>query len=84
MWHLKDWEHWLDNLQIGPVAFQFGNRPLLTKETPTSVKWTNKLLTLEGVVYHAAQMQLVIPQTGCLSIFVFEVKHRSKFGLIYR
>src|SRR5678815_3040923 len=33
-WHLKDWEHWLDNPEIGKIAFQFGTRPLLTKESP--------------------------------------------------
>ncbi|QKX01903.1 nitronate monooxygenase [Wolbachia endosymbiont of Cruorifilaria tuberocauda] len=47
VWHLKDWEHWLDNLQIGPIAFQFGTRPLLTKESPISMEWKKKLLTLE-------------------------------------
>ncbi|WP_264735358.1 NAD(P)H-dependent flavin oxidoreductase [Wolbachia endosymbiont (group A) of Rhinocyllus conicus] len=47
VWHLKDWEHWFDNLQIGPIAFQFGTRPLLTKESPISAEWKKKLLTLE-------------------------------------
>lgn len=51
-WHLKDWEHWLDNPEIGPIAFQFGTRPLLTKESPVSDAWKKKLLTLkEGDVY---------------------------------
>lgn len=51
-WHLKDWEHWLDNPEIGPIAFQFGTRPLLTKESPVSDAWKRKLLTLkEGDVY---------------------------------
>lgn len=51
-WHLKDWEHWLDNPEIGPVAFQFGTRPLLTKESPIPEAWKQKLLTLnEGDVF---------------------------------
>lgn len=51
-WYLKDWEHWLDNPEIGPIAFQFGTRPLLTKESPVSDAWKKKLLTLkEGDVY---------------------------------
>lgn len=51
-WFLKDWEHWLDNPEIGPIAFQFGTRPLLTKESPVSDAWKKKLLTLkEGDVY---------------------------------
>ncbi|WP_264375317.1 MULTISPECIES: NAD(P)H-dependent flavin oxidoreductase [unclassified Wolbachia] len=47
VWHLKDWEHWFDNLQIGPIAFQLGTRPLLTKESQISTEWKKKLLTLE-------------------------------------
>ena len=46
VWHLKDWEHWLDNPEIGPIAFQFGTRPLLTKESPIPEVWKHRLLTL--------------------------------------
>ncbi len=45
-WHLKDWEHWLENPEVGPIAFQFGTRPLLTKESPVPENWKQKLLTL--------------------------------------
>lgn len=52
VWFLREWEHWLDNREIGPVAFQFGTRPLLTQESPISDAWKRKLLTLkEGDVY---------------------------------
>lgn len=47
VWHLKDWKNWLDHSQIGPIAFQFGTRPLLTKESPISPQWKKKLLTLK-------------------------------------
>jgi NAD(P)H-dependent flavin oxidoreductase YrpB (nitropropane dioxygenase family) len=46
-WHLKDWEHWLDNPDVGPVAFQFGTRPLLTKESPIPEEWKQRLMTLK-------------------------------------
>lgn len=46
-WHLKDWEHWLGNPEIGPIAFQFGTRPLLTVESPIPKRWKEKLLTLK-------------------------------------
>jgi NAD(P)H-dependent flavin oxidoreductase YrpB (nitropropane dioxygenase family) len=46
VWHIAEWEHWLDNPDIGPVAFQFGTRPLLTQESPISDKWKQRLLTL--------------------------------------
>jgi hypothetical protein len=52
VWFLREWEHWLDNPEIGPVAFQFGTRPLLTQESPISEAWKRRLLTLkEGDVY---------------------------------
>lgn len=47
VWYLRDWQHWLDNPEIGPVAFQFGTRPLLTKESPISDAWKKRLLTLK-------------------------------------
>lgn len=46
VWFLKDWEHWLDNPEIGPIAFQFGTRPVLTQESPVSDEWKKRLLTL--------------------------------------
>ena len=27
VWHLSDWENWIDNPELGPIAFQFGTRP---------------------------------------------------------
>lgn len=47
VWHLKDWSHWLDSPEIGPVAFQFGTRPILTKESPVPDAWKKRLLTLK-------------------------------------
>ncbi|MGB0935149.1 MAG: NAD(P)H-dependent flavin oxidoreductase [Alphaproteobacteria bacterium] len=46
VWHLKDWEDWIDNPEIGPISFQFGTRPLLTQESPISNDWKRRLLTL--------------------------------------
>jgi NAD(P)H-dependent flavin oxidoreductase YrpB (nitropropane dioxygenase family) len=43
VWWLSEWEHFLDNPEVGPVAFQFGTRPLLTKESPISDKWKKRL-----------------------------------------
>jgi len=36
VWNLEEYKDWLDNPEIGPVAFQFGTRPLLTQESPVS------------------------------------------------
>jgi len=52
VWWLEEWQDWIDNPDLGPMAFQFGTRPLLTKESPISDAWKRKLLTLkEGDVY---------------------------------
>src|SRR5918999_2034711 len=47
VWWLSEWEDWLDNPEIGPVAFQFGTRPLLTQESPISAAWKHRLLNLK-------------------------------------
>lgn len=47
VWHLEDWQHWLDNPEIGPIAFQFGTRPILTQESPVPDYWKQRLLTLK-------------------------------------
>jgi NAD(P)H-dependent flavin oxidoreductase YrpB (nitropropane dioxygenase family) len=47
VWWLKEWEDWIDNPDLGPIAFQFGTRPLLTRESPISEAWKQRLLTLK-------------------------------------
>ncbi|MCW8835473.1 MAG: nitronate monooxygenase [Rhodospirillales bacterium] len=47
VWYLRDWEDWIDNPDLGPIAFQFGTRPLLTKESPVSETWRERLLGLK-------------------------------------
>ena len=47
VWALKEWSDWIDNPEIGPVAFQFGTRPLLTKESPISDAWKKRLMKLK-------------------------------------
>ena len=37
VWCLREWADWIDNPEIGPVAFQFGTRPLLTQEQQTKL-----------------------------------------------
>ncbi|MDA0901840.1 MAG: nitronate monooxygenase [Proteobacteria bacterium] len=52
VWDIEEYESWLDNPEIGPIVFQFGTRPIVTKEYPVSDGWKQRLLTLkEGDVY---------------------------------
>jgi len=47
VWALKDWKDWINNKELGPVMFQFGTRPLVTKESPISEGWKDRLLKLK-------------------------------------
>jgi NAD(P)H-dependent flavin oxidoreductase YrpB (nitropropane dioxygenase family) len=52
VWYLREWADWIGSPELGPIAFQFGTRPLLTRESPISEGWKRKLLTLkEGDVF---------------------------------
>ncbi len=47
VWWLEEWEDWIDNPELGPIAFQFGTRPLLTQESPISEAWKKRLTSLQ-------------------------------------
>ncbi|WP_299307153.1 nitronate monooxygenase [uncultured Croceicoccus sp.] len=47
VWALKDWNDWIDNPELGTIAFQFGTRPLLTEESPIPQGWKDALRDLE-------------------------------------
>lgn len=47
VWWLSEWQDWINNPEMGPIAFQFGTRPLLTTESPISPEWKRRLLTLK-------------------------------------
>ena len=47
VWYLEEWEDWIDNPELGPIVFQFGTRPLLTKESPIPKAWKDRLFTLK-------------------------------------
>jgi NAD(P)H-dependent flavin oxidoreductase YrpB (nitropropane dioxygenase family) len=47
VWYLRDWNEWIDNPELGQIAFQYGTRPLLTQESPIPQGWKDRLMTLE-------------------------------------
>jgi NAD(P)H-dependent flavin oxidoreductase YrpB (nitropropane dioxygenase family) len=47
VWMLDEWKDYIGNPDIGPIAFQFGTRPLLTKESPIPQSWKDRLLKLK-------------------------------------
>lgn len=47
VWFLREWDNWIDNPELGQIAFQYGTRPLLTHESPIPIGWKNALRELE-------------------------------------
>jgi len=47
VWYLRDWNDWIDNPELGQIAFQFGTRPLLTQESPIPQGWKDHLRTID-------------------------------------
>jgi len=47
VWYLREWNDWIDNPELGSIAFQFGTRPLLTQESPIPQGWKDELTQLE-------------------------------------
>ncbi|MDR3156038.1 MAG: nitronate monooxygenase [Holosporaceae bacterium] len=47
VWWLSEWEDYLDNKEIMPIAFQFGTRSIITTENPVAKAWHSKLMSLK-------------------------------------
>jgi len=47
VWFLREWNNWIDNPDLGAIAFQFGTRPLLTEESPIPQAWKDHLRELD-------------------------------------
>ena len=47
VWYLREWNDWIDNPELGQIAFQFGTRPLLTEESPIPQGWKDRLRDID-------------------------------------
>lgn len=84
-WHLSDWEHWLDNPEIGAIAFQFGTRPLLTQESPIPASWKERLLHLKkGDVYLNRFSPTGFYSSAYNNAFIQELRARGERQVEYR
>ncbi|MFT5703731.1 MAG: NAD(P)H-dependent flavin oxidoreductase YrpB (nitropropane dioxygenase family) [Rickettsiales bacterium] len=85
VWNIAEYENWLDNPEIGPVVFQFGTRPLLTKEYPISDSWKNRLLTLKkGDVYLNRFSPTGFYSSAVENDFIKELQERETHQVEYR
>ena len=84
VWYLREWTDWIDNPELGPVAFQFGTRPLVTQESPISDAWKRKLLTLqEGDVYLNHFSPTGFYSSAVRNAFLRELQQRSEHQVAY-
>lgn len=84
VWHLNEWEHWLDNKEIGKIAFQFGTRPIVTKESPVLDEWKQKLMNLkEGDVFLNRFSPTGFYSSAVKNNFITDLDERSKRQIPY-
>jgi nitronate monooxygenase len=79
VWCLEEWESWIDNPDLGPIAFQFGTRPLLTQESPIGDAWKQRLLTLrEGDVFLNRFSPTGFYSSAVNNGFIHELRERNE------
>jgi nitronate monooxygenase len=84
VWWLEEWQDWIDNPDLGPVAFQFGTRPLLTRESPIGDAWKQRLLTLrEGDVFLNRFSPTGFYSSAVNNDFIQELRGRSERQVAY-
>jgi NAD(P)H-dependent flavin oxidoreductase YrpB (nitropropane dioxygenase family) len=84
VWWLEEWQDWIDNPDLGPIAFQFGTRPLLTLESPISPSWKQRLLTLKkGDVFLNRFSPTGFYSSAVNNQFIQELRARSERQVAY-
>jgi NAD(P)H-dependent flavin oxidoreductase YrpB (nitropropane dioxygenase family) len=84
VWALEEWEDWIDNPDLGPVAFQFGTRPLLTRESPIPASWKERLRTLKpGDVFLNRFSPTGFYSSAVNNDFMMELRARSERQVAY-
>jgi hypothetical protein len=84
VWWLEEWQDWIDNPELGPIAFQFGTRPLLTRESPISDGWKQRLMTLKaGDVFLNRFSPTGFYSSAVNNDFIQELRERSEHQVAY-
>jgi len=77
VWNLKEFEDYIDNPELGPIAFQLGTRPLLTQESPVAQAW-------QGCLRGLKQGDVVLQQFSPTGFYSSAVKNKFMLGLMER
>ena len=84
VWWLEEWQDWIDNPELGPMAFQFGTRPLLTQESPIGDAWKERLRTLqEGDVFLNRFSPTGFYSSAVNNGFIQELRERNERQVAY-
>ncbi|MDE2576980.1 MAG: nitronate monooxygenase [Rhodospirillales bacterium] len=84
VWWLEEWADWIDNPELGPIAFQFGTRPLLTRESPIGDAWKRRLMTLkEGDVFLNHFSPTGFYSSAVYNSFIKELRDRNDRQVAY-
>lgn len=84
VWYLREWKDWIGNPDLGPIAFQFGTRPLVTQESPVSEDWKQRLLHLqEGEIFLNHFSPTGFYSSAVRNAFLGELMERSERQVAY-
>ncbi len=84
VWFLREWQDFIDNPELGPIAFQFGTRPLLTQESPISDAWKRRLMELEdGSVYLNRFSPTGFYSSAVRNAYLNELRERNERQVAY-
>jgi len=79
VWFLREWNDWIDNPELGSIAFQFGTRPLLTRESPIPDAWKHQLTELdEGDILLHRFSPTGFYSSAVRNEFLRSLEHRSE------
>ena len=84
VWRLDEWEDCIENPDLGSIAFQFGTRPLLTRESPIPEAWKKRLLSIKkGEVFLHRFSPTGFYASAVKNDFINELESRSQRQVIF-
>ena len=84
VWNLKDWAQHMSDETIAPLAFQFGTRPVVTQESPVSLQWKRRLMSMkkDKIVINSFS-PTGFPSSAVQNKFLRNLQDRSKRQIKY-
>ena len=77
VWNLDEWKDYINNPEIGKIAFQFGTRPMITKESPVCEAW-------RAVMMKVKQGDVILQKFSPTGFFSSAIKNKFLARLMER